>query len=299
VKHIQKWIIILIITLPMLIGAGMLLRTGPGKGGSPGYTLPAFRKIGLVEIKGPIYESDEYVGQIRDLRLDNAIAAVIVRINSPGGAVAPSQEIFAEMMKFRNSGKLLAVSMGTVAASGGYYIASPAQKIFADPGTLTGSIGVIFSLPMYAGLAKKIGVEMRVLKAGSLKDAGSPYRPLSPDEKKYFDDLLEDTHEQFISDVAKARKMNRDSIARLADGRIYTGRQALTVRLIDTLGGYENALDWLRTAAGILPTARVVRKKPASSRLREWFDEESARIFPFLQTVKQPAGLYYLMDLKQ
>ena len=293
----QKWLLGAILALPVVIGLVMLLG-GAGGGRRAGYAPAPFKRIGLVQLSGAITESEEYVRQLQSLRLDNAIAGVLLRIDSPGGAVAPSQEIYAEVMKYRLVHKPLVVSMSTVAASGGYYVASPASKIFADPGTLTGSIGVIFTLPLVEELTKKIGIKFRVFTAGAYKDIGSPYHEMSEGEKALIENLLKDTHEQFISDVAKARGMNRDSIARYADGRVFTGRQAYAAHLIDTLGGYVDALAWLRTAAGVSQNAKVVQRKAASSRLRELLEEESMRLFPALHGILQPAGLYYLMSLK-
>jgi protease IV len=297
VKAIQKWILVALIGLPVLIGCLMLLN-GSGGGRRSGYSPVSFKRIGLVQLSGAIVESDSYVRQLQSLRQDNSIAGVLLRIDSPGGAVAPSQEIYAEVMKYRLVNKPIAVSMGTVAASGGYYIASPASKIFADPGTLTGSIGVIFTIPLVQELTKKIGVEFRVFKAGAYKDVGSPYHAMSEAEKALIQNLLKDTHEQFISDVAKARRMNRDSIARYADGRVLTGRQACAIHLIDTLGGYVDALAWLRERTGLSQSAKVVQRKAASSRLRELLEEESMRLFPALNQFLRPAGLYYMMSLK-
>ena len=294
-KSFQKWLIAGIIALPVLIGMILFLRGNREREGVNPFV--SFKSIGLVQIKGTIVESDDYVRQIRSLRFDNSIAGVIVRIDSPGGAVAPSQEIYREMLRFRETSKPLVVSMGTVAASGGYYIASPGTKIFADPGTLTGSIGVIFTLPLFEELAKKVGIEFRVFTAGKMKDIGSPYRRMTEDEKKFIDELLKDTHEQFIDDVAAGRGMSRNSIARYADGRVFTGRQALSVHLIDTLGGYEDALDWLRKSTGLSKDANIVERKGTSSRLREWLRDETASLFPVLQLLRRSAGLYYIMNL--
>lgn len=294
-KSFQKWLIAGIIALPVLIGMILFLRGNREREGVNPFV--SFKSIGLVQIKGTIVESDDYVRQIRSLRFDNSIAGVIVRIDSPGGAVAPSQEIYREMLRFRETSKPLVVSMGTVAASGGYYIASPGTKIFADPGTLTGSIGVIFTLPLFEELAKKVGIEFRVFTAGKMKDIGSPYRRMTEDEKKFIDELLKDTHEQFIDDVAAGRGMSRDSIARYADGRVFTGRQALSIHLIDTLGGYEDALDWLRKSTGLSKDANIVERKGTSSRLREWLRDETASLFPVLQLLRRSAGLYYIMNL--
>ncbi|MGA3051165.1 MAG: signal peptide peptidase SppA [Chitinispirillaceae bacterium] len=294
-KLFQKWLIAGIIALPVLIGMILFLRGNREREGANPFV--SFKSIGLVQIKGTIVESDDYVRQIRSLRFDNSIAGVIVRIDSPGGAVAPSQEIYREMLRFRETSKPLVVSMGTVAASGGYYIASPGTKIFADPGTLTGSIGVIFTLPLFEELAKKVGIEFRVFTAGKMKDIGSPYRRMTEDEKKFIDELLKDTHEQFIDDVAAGRGMSRNSIARYADGRVFTGRQALSIHLIDTLGGYEDALDWLRKSTGLGKDANIVERKGTSSRLREWLRDETASLFPVLQLLRRSAGLYYIMNL--
>lgn len=295
-KRLQTWIIVAIIFLPVCAGIAILLRGGSGQRSL--YPPVPFKRIGLVVIRGDITESEEHVRQLRSLRKDNAIAGVILRIDSPGGAVAPSQEIYAEVMRYRADRKPLVASMSSVAASGGYYIASPASKIFAEGGTLTGSIGVIMTLPLIQELSKKIGVEFRVFTSGNYKDFGSPYHSMTEEEKTLVRNLLKDTHEQFIADVARARGMSLDSLLRFADGRVLTGRQALSARLIDTLGGYEDALDWLRRTAGLPAGAKVVRRKAAASRLREWLEEESAALFPALHQIRRPAGLYYLMSLK-
>lgn len=297
-KNLQKWIIAAVLLSPVLLGTVLLIAGGGGNSDRSLSTAIAFKRIGLVEVKGAIIESEEYVRQLQELRADNAVAGVLLRIDSPGGAVAPSQEIYAEVMKYRTERKPLVVSMSSVAASGGYYIASPAKKIFADPGTLTGSIGVIFTLPLYQELSKKLGIEMRVLTAGDLKDAGSPYRGMTETEKKYFNQLLQDTHEQFIADVARGRGMSPDTVKLMADGRIMTGRQAYKAKLVDTLGGYEDALDWLRAKTGLSKNAKVIQKKATSTRFKDWFEEESSKLFPFLHQIKRPAGLYYLMQVK-
>lgn len=295
-KNAQKWIIGGILAMPVIIGIGMLIAgaTGNHKKFAPA----SFKHIGLVQVRGTIMESETYVRQLRSFREDNTIAGVLLRIDSPGGAVAPSQEIYAEVMKFRLESKPVAVSMSSVAASGGYYIASPASRIFASPGTLTGSIGVIFTLPLYEELSKKVGIQFRVFKAGEFKDVGSPYRSMTEKEQLFIKALLKDTHEQFIDDVAKGRGMNRDSLVPYADGRVLSGRQALALRLIDTIGGYEDALGWLRDKTGTSSNTKVVERKPGSNRLREWLEEESTTLFPALKQLSNPAGLYFMMSLK-
>jgi protease-4 len=292
----RKWPIVVILALPVIIGTGMLV--AGNSGGQKKFSPAPFKRIGLVQIRGAIMTSDDYVRQLRSLRQDNAIAGVLLQIDSPGGAVAPSQEIYSEVMKYRLEKKPIAVSMSSVAASGGYYIASPASRIFASAGTLTGSIGVIFTLPLYEELSKKVGIQFRVFKAGELKDVGSPYRSMTEKEQLFIRELLHDTHEQFIADVAKGRGMDPDSLLPFADGRVLTGRQALALHLIDTLGGYEAAHGWLCDRTGISSNAKVVERKAATNRLREWIEEESTTLFPALQQLIRPAGLYFMMSLK-
>ena len=255
-KNIQRVIIAGILLLPVLLGIVILIIGSLG--GGKNLTGGGFKKLGLVRVEGVIDKSYDIVKQLRLFRLDNSIAGVLLRVDSPGGATAPSQEIFAEVSRFN---KPLVVSMGSLAASGGYYISSPASRIFADPGTLTGSIGVIMQIPLYQGLAKKIGVEMRILKAGKYKDMANSFRPMSDQERLILQSLLDDTHEQFISDVARSRGLEYDSVAAIADGRVFTGRQAIAVHLVDTLGGYEDALSFLREKTGLGPKAHLVREK--------------------------------------
>jgi protease IV len=259
----------------------------------PGKT---FKKIGLVEITDVILSSDAVVKQLRTLREDESIAGVLLRVDSPGGAVAPSQEIFHEVMKFRSANKPLVASFGNVAASGGYYVACPARRIFADPGTITGSIGVIFSFPKYYKLLDKLGISMQVLKSGEVKDMGSPDREMTPEEKKLFEGILTDIHEQFINDVCTARSLSVDSLRPIADGRIMTGKQALRSRLVDTLGGLQDASDYLKKLAGLSSSALVVEKKKHESLLHRLLIGELAGKFPALENTFVPAGSYFLYD---
>ncbi|MBY0357714.1 MAG: signal peptide peptidase SppA [Candidatus Obscuribacterales bacterium] len=177
------------------------------------------------------------------------IKAVLLRINSPGGTVATSQEICDAVKAVREKGKPVLISMGDVAASGGYYIASAADCIVADPGTLTGSIGVIMHLLNLQQIEKKIGIEPVVIKSGIFKDIGSSDRPMSKEEKALLQSIIMDSYDQFITAVADGRKMDKEKVRKLADGRIYSGRQALKVGLVDKLGGYELALETLQTMA--------------------------------------------------
>jgi protease IV len=285
----QKISIVAICLAPVVIGVWLMLSDTSG----PSSPLP-FKKVGLVQISDVILASDSYIKQLRSFREDDAIAGVLLRIDSPGGASAPSQEIFSEVMKFRDANKPVVVSVGNMAASGGYYIASAATRIFANPSSITGSIGAIVEFPQYYKLLDKIGVSLNVIKAGSFKDMGSPQREMTPGDRALLQGIVDDIHHQFIRDVGRARSMNADSLRRIADGRILTGAQALKVRLIDTLGSFEDALAYLKQSVGVSQRAAVVEKKRRESFLKSLIFGELAERFPFLKTPYIPAGPYFL-----
>lgn len=206
--------------------------------------------IGIVEVSGIILSSKKIIQQIQDFRDDKQIKAIILRIESPGGGIGPSQEIYREIVKTRTVKKVIA-SMGAVAASGGYYVASATDGIIASPGTLTGSIGVIMEYANLMEIAKKIGISPVVIKSGQFKDMGSPLRELKPSEEKIFQELVDELHFQFVSDAARARKMPVKTMAALADGRVYTGQTALSLKLIDKLGNLDDAVVWAGEMARI------------------------------------------------
>ncbi|HSL61027.1 MAG TPA: signal peptide peptidase SppA [Desulfotignum sp.] len=206
--------------------------------------------IGIIEVTGPIFSSKQVVENIKTFRDDEKIRAIIIRVNSPGGSVGPSQEIFRELMKTRET-KTVIASMGSVAASGGYYIAAGADRIVANPGTITGSIGVIMEYVNLAELAKKIGISPVVIKSGEFKDLGSPLRELGDMEEKLLQDLVDELHRQFVLDMARARNIPDEQMAALADGRIYTGQTALDLNLVDRLGNLDDAVQWAGELAEI------------------------------------------------
>ncbi len=288
----QRALIIAVCSLPVALGLWIILsHSSLGT-----VSTPRFKKIGLVEISDVILSSDAIEKQLRAFRKDKAIAGVLLRVDSPGGAVAPSQEIYGELMKFREVNKPVVASFGNVAASGGYYVACPARRIFADPGTITGSIGVIFRFPQYFKLMDKLGISMEVLKAGDVKDMGSAQRNMTPHERILFQGILDDIHTQFINDVCRARGLNVDTLRAIADGRIMSGRQALYAGLVDTLGGLEDASDYLKKSLGLAENATVVENKPHVPFLRTLIFGELADRFPFLRYGFYPAGSYFLCD---
>jgi len=198
-------------------------------------------RIGIIEVNGIINDSRSILENIVKFEKNAHIKATLLRINSPGGAVGPSQEIYMELMRARKK-KPVVASLGTVAASGGYYIASAATKIIAAPGTLTGSIGVKLELANVQKLLEKIGIEPVVLKSVPYKDIGSPFREVTPKEKEMLVKLLKDVHQQFVADIAKGRHLPLKVVEALADGSIFTGKEAKKLGLVDMLGNFEDAV---------------------------------------------------------
>ena len=219
-------------------------------------------RIGIVDITGLITDSQYITNQVKKFRQDKRIRGIILRIDSPGGAVGPSQEIYDEVLKTRESGKTIYASMGAVAASGGYYIASAAEKIFANPGTLTGSIGVIMAFSNAKGLMEKIGLQPEIVKAGEYKDIGSPARAMTQKERNLLQSVVTDVHQQFIEAVASGRDISVAEVTKIADGRILTGRQAYSLNLVDQMGGLQVSIDQLAHKVGIIGSPKIIKETP-------------------------------------
>ena len=214
--------------------------------------------VGLVEVKGVIIDGQETVRQLRILKKDKRVKAVVVRVDSPGGVVGPSQEISAEVKGLAQVKKVV-VSMGSVAASGGYYISVPATLIYANPGTITGSIGVLMKFSNIEGLMGKVGMKAFTLKTGKFKDVGSPVRTMSPDERQMLQGVIDSTHGQFIRAVAEGRKLPVEDVTRIADGRIFSGEQALSLKLIDRIGTMQDAIEEAGRLGGIKGEPELIR----------------------------------------
>lgn len=222
---------------------------------------PIGDKIALIEINGSIYSSKGVIEEIHKYRDDDSVKGIVIRLNSPGGIVAPAQEIYRELKK---TNKLIVASLGSVAASGAYYIACAANKIFANPGTLTGSIGVVIYFPKIQELSKKIGIDREVIKSGKFKDSGSMYRDLTPEERQIFQSTVNDVYEQFIDAIVDGRKhtgLTREEILRLSDGRVMSGRQALKSKLVDELGDLQDAIEYAGKTTGLGERPKIVKKK--------------------------------------
>jgi protease IV len=213
--------------------------------------------IALIEVKGMIIDSDEIIKQLHYAKDENSVKAVVLRIDTPGGVVGPTQEIYEEIKKLKKI-KPIIVSMGSVAASGGYYIAAPANVIFANPGTITGSIGVLMKLANFQTLLDKVGIKSLVLKSGEFKDTGSPVRPITAGDKKILQGIIQSMYEQFVFAVADGRNIPIMKVRELADGRIFTGEQAKKLKLVDKLGNLQDAIDEAAKITGIKYKPKIV-----------------------------------------
>lgn len=225
--------------------------------------MPLRDRVALIRVEGPILQSKSAVEEIKDYMKDRSIKAIVVRVDSPGGGVVASQEIYDEVRRAAAVKKVV-VSMGAVAASGGYYISSPASKIFANPGTITGSIGVIMEVPNLKGLLDKIGVKSEVIKSGKHKDIASVLRGIGPEERAILQGVMDDVHEQFIQAVSEGRRKPVEEIRKLADGRVFSGRQAKAAGLVDELGDLEDAVKAAAKMVGIKDEPEIVTKKERS-----------------------------------
>jgi protease-4 len=264
--------------------------------------LPGRAKVAVVEVEGVIgadsgrgLDTDGIVRVLGEYRDDPAVRAVVLRINSPGGVVAPTQEIFNAVRRLREAKKPVVASLGSVAASGGYYVAVAADRIYASPGTLTGSIGVVMQLANLEGLLKKVGVEYVVVKAGAYKDVGNIARAMTPEERRILQALLDDVYDQFVTAVAEGRGLDPQVVRGFAEGRIYSGRQAQGLKMVDDLGGLEEAIEAAAKMAGLPAKPRVIYPRRRFS-LRGLLSNEMglgpvSRVLPSLETLRTPLYL--------
>lgn len=229
--------------------------------GLPAITQTHKRGVAIVEVSGPICDSREIVRQIKKFTKSPQIKAIVIRIDSPGGAVGPVQEVFSQIKEARKEGKKVVASMGSVAASGGLYIALACERIVANPGTMTGSIGVIMNFPIIEELLRKLGISFETIKSREYKDIGSPFRPMKPDEKDLLKGVVDDVYQEFVAVVAKERNLSLERTREIADGRIFSGKQALEFGLVDTLGSLETAITLASQMAGIKGEPEVIRER--------------------------------------
>jgi protease IV len=242
--------------------------------------VPGEDRIALVRVEGVILDAKDTVAELKRFGDSSSVKAIVLRIDSPGGGVVPSQEIHDAVQRVRSKHKKTVVaSMGTVAASGGYYIDAAADRIIANPGTLTGSIGVIMELVNLEGLLKKVGVEGVVVKSGHYKDIGSPFRKMGPDDRRILQSVMDDVHNQFIEAVAEGRSLDVAVVRKLADGRIFTGRQAVDVKLVDELGDLDDAVRIAADLVGIEGEPTLVEPKKRFS-IKELIESRMQGLLP-------------------
>jgi len=255
-------------------------------------------RVGIVKIEGTIVESEPIIDKIIKFRKSKRVKAIVLRINSPGGMVAPSQEIYQEIKKACKEKKVI-VSMESVAASGGYYIACTADKIVANPGTLVGSIGVILQIENIEELLNKIGLRRKVVKSGKYKDIGSITRPMTEEEEAILQEFSDDIYNQFVDAVAEGRGMKREEVLKIADGRIFTGAQAIGLGLVDRLGNLQDAISIAGEMVGIEGEPKVIYPKKKKPSILDFIFEEAiknvARIIENI--VHDKLKVYYLSTL--
>jgi protease IV len=254
-------------------------------------------RVAVVELEGIIVDVEELLRDLKGHRENPLVKAVVIRINSPGGVVGPTQELHDALQRVRQAGKPVVASLGAVAASGGYYVAVAADRIYANPGTLTGSIGVIMQMANLENLMKKVGVDYVVVKAGQFKDIGNFSRRMTPEERRVLQTLLDDVHSQFIGAVAAGRKLEQQAVLGFADGRIFSGAQAKDLRMVDDLGGLEEAINTAASLAGLEVPPRVIpprRRLSVFDLLRNQLGLTGSHVVaPMLPIFKTPM---YLMD---
>jgi protease IV len=278
-----------VVLLFLLVVSGAL--QSPEGGGGFG------ARVAVVELEGIIVDVEELLRDLKGHRENPLVKAVVIRINSPGGVVGPTQELHDALQRVRQAGKPVVASLGAVAASGGYYVAVAADRIYANPGTLTGSIGVIMQMANLENLMKKVGVDYVVVKAGQFKDIGNFSRRMTPEERRVLQTLLDDVHSQFIGAVAAGRKLEQQAVLGFADGRIFSGAQAKDLRMVDDLGGLEEAINTAASLAGLEVPPRVIpprRRLSVFDLLRNQLGLTGSHVVaPMLPIFKTPM---YLMD---
>jgi protease-4 len=268
---VVSFLIIALLTLFAFIGLsgeGSAFWAGMGK------------KVAIVDVHGVIDNSSDVIRQLRKYGKDSSIPAIVIHIDSPGGGAASSQEIYEEINKLRDKGKKVVASMGSMGASGGYYVACAADTIVVNPATLTGSIGVIFQFPVAEELFRKIGVKFEVVKRGEIKDMGAMDRSMTKRERESLQSVVDDTYEQFVEVVVTSRGMAREEVLKIADGGIFTGQQAKELGLVDELGNLQDAIKIAGEMAGIEEYPKTIKE---IKRKITWFDVLTQKVSDLLE----------------
>jgi protease-4 len=278
----------------LVLGMGMLaILLFVSQARNTQWTFSTRGSVAVVELEGPIFDVRNQLQQLKNYADNSSVKAIVIRINSPGGAVAPAQELFEEVKKARRKGKKVVVSMGSVAASGGYYVACAADEIYANPGTITGSIGVIAEFPNIEGLMEKVGIRFETIKTGIYKDTGSAFRPMTEEEHKLVYDMLMDVYDQFVEAVAESRGMPIEDVKKYADGRVLSGRQARQYGFVDALGTQSDAIERAAKLAGIKGKPRILRKHKRRFPFGQYAEETLGQFLPAVRPTHTPV-LYML-----
>jgi len=276
-----KWFLVLTAVVGVFATAAMIAfffaRGAATGGGSTGFVGGMGDRIAVIELVGEIESSEDVVRQLKKHRDNSSVRAILLRIDSPGGAVVPSQEMYEEVRRTRDSGLPVVVSMGSLAASGGYYVALGGSILVANRGTLTGSIGVISQILQLSEALAKLGIDFKTIKSGELKDAGSFARPMDEKEEKYLQALMDRVHEQFRSVVEEERGIEGDDLRAVTDGRVFTGEEAYELGLVDTIGTYEDAIRIAADLAGIEDEPTLVRERRRRSIFDPVFEDVTER----------------------
>jgi protease-4 len=252
------------------------------------------KKVAIIDLHGTISNSEDIIRQLKKYSKDSSVPAIILDIDSPGGEVAPSQEIYEEMKKAKESGKKIVASMGSLGASGGYYVACAADTIIANPGTLTGSIGVIFQFPVAEELLKKIGLRFEVIKSGEFKDVGSYNRRMTEAERKLLQSVIDDTYDQFVEVLVENRNLSKEEALKIADGSIFTGRQAKKLGLVDELGDLEDAIKIAGKMGGIEGPPKTIKERMRRVTFFDLLTQQMGELFKLNESEKLMPKLQYI-----
>ena len=275
-----------------IVALSLLLAYGGGGGGEFAFG----NRIQVVDIEGELVDSRPIIEQLKRYEDNKSVPAILLNVDSPGGGVAVSQEIYTEIKRLREKKKKIVVAyMSSVGASGAYYVSCPADKIIANPGTIVGSIGVIAEWVNYGALMEWAKVKDVTFKTGEFKDTGTPTRPLTDREKVYFQGLIDDMYVEFVEAVSAGRKMDVEAVRVLADGRVFTGRDAREKKLIDEIGNFQDAVDLTASLAGMTGKPNLLRSTRQRVTLLDLLTGDISRLNPFgAQTLKSQVRFQYL-----
>ncbi len=252
------------------------------------------KKVAIIDLHGTITNSADIIRQLKKYSKDSSVPAIVLDIDSPGGGVAPSQEIYEEMKKAKENGKRIVASMGSVGASGGYYVACAADTIIANPGTLTGSIGVLLEFPVAEELFKKIGLRFEVVKSGEFKDMGTYNRRMTESERKLLQSVIDDTYDQFVEVLVENRNLSEEEALKIADGSIFTGRQAKKLGLVDELGDLEDAIKIAGKMAGIEGSPKTIKERVRKVTFFDLLTQQMEDLFKLNESEKLMPKLQYI-----